>query len=95
MIYERPDQAAHKSGSNLTWVRGREVDAEVKMRENYLLFRNACWFKSLCLQKFQGKSKVTKSKESVREKVFSEQQKEWDKLKESGNTKKQLPKDMS
>jgi len=42
MMYERPDQAEHKPESNLTGVRRREVDAEVKMGENYLLFRNAC-----------------------------------------------------
>lgn len=60
MLYERPDQAEHKPESNLTWVRGRKVYAEVKMRETYFLFRNACWFKSLYLYKFQGKSKVSK-----------------------------------
>lgn len=31
------------------------------MGENYFLFRNACWFKSLYLYKFQGKSKVSKN----------------------------------
>lgn len=44
MIYERADQAENKPENNLTGVRGREADAEVKagvvVGENCLWFRN-------------------------------------------------------
>lgn len=61
MIYERADQAEYKCESNLTWVRGREADAELKMRENNLLVRKAFWFKSLYFYNFKGKNEVTEN----------------------------------
>lgn len=98
MIYERPDQAVLKPESNLTWVREREVDAKVKMRESDLCLDNPLLptdSRSCISINFKEKGKSVKNRESVRGEASPEQGKEWDELKESDNMKKQLLKGMS
>lgn len=60
MIYERPGQAEQKPESNLTWVRGREVDAKVKMKENYLLLETPADSRAYIHWNFKEKAKSPK-----------------------------------
>lgn len=76
MVYERPDQAVHKPESNLTWVRGGEVDVKVKRRERYFCFRQlpfAYWFKNLYFQRFQRKGKVSQNQGEGEERPLQNQ----------------------